>query len=109
MSVNFLRPVPAQTFQLTMMIDAAPSGPGKYGAGRGAGAADRDDRHALGGWAGSIGTGSGLGTFDVGPRVWGLYEPAGAPWDRAALTAVIREHMPEETSAFVAGPGCGPR
>lgn len=104
-AVNFLRPVQAQAFQLTVII--ALRHPARESTVLGAALEQLTETISivLGGMGGSSGPGSGRGTFDVNPRVWGLHEPAGARWDRAALTAVIREHMPDETAAFVAGPG----
>lgn len=97
LSVNFLRPVPAQTFQLTLMMTLRH--PARDTTVLGAALEQLTET-----------IGRVLGTsddvpVDVGPRVWGLYEPAGARWNRLALTESIREHMPDETAAFVAGPG----
>ena len=41
----------------------------------------------------------------VPPQAWGPNEPLGAVWDRAALTAVLRDRMPDETVVFAGGPG----
>ena len=97
-SVNFLRPVPAQTFQLTMMMTLRH--PARDSTVLGAPLEQLTETVGR-----VLGTTEGAGQVDVGPRVWGMYEPAGAPWDRGVLTEAIREQMPEEASAFVAGPG----
>lgn len=37
------------------------------------------------------------------PSGWGVHEPAGRPWDRAALTMTARSRMPEATRFVVVG------
>ena len=50
---------------------------------------------------------AGLAEATLGqpPRAWGPNEPLGAVWDRAALTQVLRDRMPDETAVFAGGPG----
>lgn len=42
------------------------------------------------------------------PAGWGVCEPAGTPWDRAALTEHARSRMPADTTLVVAGPVAAP-
>lgn len=42
------------------------------------------------------------------PAGWGVCEPAGTPWDRAALTELARSRVPADTTLVVAGPVAAP-
>ena len=85
-SVNYLRPVPADALQFTVIITQRH--PARESA-------------VLGGGAELV----ARAITNAPPRAWGVQEPAGNPWRRDDLTATIREQMPDEASVYLAGPG----
>jgi hypothetical protein len=86
MAVNYLRPVPAETLQISVTVAL------RHRAGR---------SPVLGGPVAALSE-SLLGRP---PRSWGPHEPVGRPWDRAQLTDLVRQEMPNEATVFVAGDG----